>query len=95
MWMSEQITIEVVYATPERQKLLSIEVSIGTTAIEAVRQSGILTHFVDLDMSNMVLGVFGKLVSHDTILRHQDRVEIYRSLKSDPKTSRRQRASRR
>ena len=34
--MSDMIKIEVVYAMPERQVLLSLDVPAGTTAIEAI-----------------------------------------------------------
>ena len=39
------------------------------------------------------VGVFGKLASLETALRHMDRVEIYRALIADPKEVRRQRAA--
>lgn len=37
------------------------------------------------------LGIWGRVVSVDTPLANQDRVEIYRPLKVDPKMARRQR----
>ena len=38
------------------------------------------------------LGIFGKLVKTDTVLRDKDRIEIYRPLIADPKEVRRRRA---
>jgi putative ubiquitin-RnfH superfamily antitoxin RatB of RatAB toxin-antitoxin module len=36
------------------------------------------------------VGIFSRPVSHDTLLREGDRVEVYRPLKVDPKERRRQ-----
>lgn len=91
---TDTIRIEVVYAEPERQPLLSLSVPAGTTAIEAVRLSGLLESFPYLDPggSNR-LGVFGKLCKPEQELRDGDRVEIYRPLKADPKEVRRRLAA--
>ncbi|MFC2506885.1 MAG: RnfH family protein, partial [Kingella sp. (in: b-proteobacteria)] len=39
------------------------------------------------------LGIFGKAVKDDYILRENDRIEIYRPLVADPKEARRKRVS--
>ena len=36
------------------------------------------------------IGVYGKIVSEDYILKNNDRVEVYESIDMDPKTRRRQ-----
>ena len=90
---AEPIHVEVAYARPERQVVLKLEVPKGTTAIEAVRQSGILSIFPEIDLEKQDLGIFGKLVRKDTELREGDRVDIYRSLIADPKEVRRKRAA--
>lgn len=87
-----RIRVEVAFARPDRQEILSLEVVEGTTAIEAVRQSGILDIFPEIEPGRNRLGVFGRLVGEDTPLRDGDRVEIYRPLKVDPKEVRRRRA---
>lgn len=86
------ITVEVAYARPDRQEILSLTVPPGTKAIDAVFRSGILEVFPEIEPGRNRLGVFGKLVKDDTPLREGDRVEIYRPLKADPKEVRRQRA---
>ncbi|MDR3428663.1 MULTISPECIES: RnfH family protein [Silvimonas] len=91
--MSHDISVEVVYATRDKQKLVSIKVPEGTTAEEAVRRSGILAEFPEIDLAVNKLGVFAKAVKSDTVLREKDRVEIYRPLIADPKEVRRQRAA--
>ncbi|KPC55277.1 RnfH family protein [Amantichitinum ursilacus] len=90
--MSQDITVEVVYATREKQKLISLKVPEGTTAEDAVRRSGILNDFPEIDLGKNKLGIFAKAVKNDTVLREKDRVEIYRPLIADPKEVRRQRA---
>jgi putative ubiquitin-RnfH superfamily antitoxin RatB of RatAB toxin-antitoxin module len=84
--------VEVVYARPEAQRLLTVEVAPGTRAIEAVEASGILETFPEIDSAAAPLGIFGQRCGHDQILRPGDRVEIYRALRVDPKTARRRRA---
>ena len=86
----QEIAVEVVYALPEEQALIALRVAEGTTAIQAVRQSGIEQRFPGLDASTSALGVFGHKVDHDLVLEDGDRVEIYRPLKADPKEVRRQ-----
>lgn len=90
---AQQIRIEVAHARPERQELLALDIDEGTTAIEAVRASGIAEMFPDLDIEAAKLGVFGKLCPPDRVLRPGDRVEIYRPLKADPKEVRRRLAA--
>lgn len=88
------IRVEVAYALPDKQRIASLEVPEGTTAIEAVRRSGIEAHFDDLVISDdLSLGVFGKAVPGNHVLVAGERVEIYRPLKIDPKAVRRERAA--
>lgn len=87
-----RLTVEVVYALRGEQVLLSLEVKSGATVLEAIEQSGIRRRFPDIDPAHGKIGIFGRLVQQDTVLRKGDRVEIYRSLIADPKGARRQRA---
>jgi len=86
------LRVEVVYALPERQVLIALEVEEGTTALQAIERSGILRQFPQADPRRDGVGVFGKQVTPDTPLRDGDRVEIYRPLIADPKATRRERA---
>lgn len=87
--------IQVCYATPERQWLLPLKVGEGTTLHQAIRASGILDEAPEIDLSVWRVGIFGKLKALDTVLRQDDRVEIYRPLTADPMQSRRRRAAKR
>ncbi|UCE89380.1 MAG: RnfH family protein [Pseudomonadota bacterium] len=86
------IEIEVAYARPDAQVLLVERVAAGTTVETAIRQSGVLERFPEIDLSANKVGIFGKLTKLDQTLRNKDRIEIYRPLIADPKESRRKRA---
>lgn len=87
-----EITVEVAYALPQEQVVLSLSVLPGTTAQQAVELSGILNKFPEIDLTCNKLGIFAKLSKPDTVLRDRDRVEIYRPLIADPKEVRKKRA---
>jgi uncharacterized protein len=91
---ADMITVEVVYALPEQQQLIALQVPVGTTALGAVRLSGIAGLFAGIDIEQTPMGIFGKSVdaaSH--VLAAGERVEIYRPLLIDPKESRKARAA--
>ncbi len=89
---SKKLMVEVAYAKPDVQVIIPLQVKPGTQLIEAIRLSGILEQFPEIDLDNSKVGIFSKISSPDTVLREKDRVEIYRSLIADPKESRRKRA---
>lgn len=91
--MPNQIAVEIAYAKPEKQLILTLKVPQGTTAEQAVMASGMLQKFPEIDLAVSKIGIFGKMVKPDTELREKDRVEIYRPLIADPKEVRRQRAA--
>jgi putative ubiquitin-RnfH superfamily antitoxin RatB of RatAB toxin-antitoxin module len=95
--MAEQTTViavEVAYATPELQRIKKLDIAPGTTAREAVALSGLEQAFEGADLSGCRLGIFGRLVSDEHVLRAGDRVEIYRPLVNDPREKRRELAQR-
>lgn len=93
MESKERINVEVAYALPETQVIIPLQVSQGTTIEQAIKQSGILTTFPEIDLATNKVGVFSKLGKLDQELREKDRVEIYRKLIADPKEVRKQRAA--
>ena len=89
----ELIPVEVAYALPERQLIVPLDVTPGTTAVEAAQQSGIEQEFPGLVIdAGTSLGIFGQAVPPQQALNPGDRVEIYRPLKADPKAARKARA---
>ncbi len=92
--MSAQITVEVAYALPNKQLIKTLEVPVGTTAHQAVKLSAIAEAFDEAIPEDSPLGIFGKAVANEYVLREGDRVEIYRPLIADPKEVRKERAAR-
>jgi uncharacterized protein len=70
---------------------VALVVGPGCTAGQAVIQSGLLNRTTKADLKQLELGVWGRRVASGHLLRARDRVEIYRSLKVDPKVARRER----
>ena len=90
-----RLRIEVCYATAQCQEVVALEMEEGARAIDAVLASGLAGRYPQIDLAALVLGIFGKVVAPDTVLRAGDRVEIYRPLTADPKQARRARAAQR
>lgn len=96
---NSEITIEVAYALPNKQVLKVLNVPAGTTALEAVKQSGVLQMFPEIDIENTQMGIFSQVLGTKGLsepatyeLKARDRVELYRPLIADPKEVRRRRA---
>ena len=87
-----RIRVEVAYALPDRQSIRALSLPEGSTAGEAVRESGLLEEFPEIDRSAARVAIYGKAVPAGTRLREGDRVEILRPLVADPKEIRRARA---
>ncbi|WP_100657058.1 RnfH family protein [Alteromonas flava] len=90
--MTNKISIEVVYALPEKQTLLPIEVAAGSTVQSAIEQSGILAMYADIDLNENKVGIWNRTVKLTETLTAGDRIEIYRPLIADPKEVRKRRA---
>jgi putative ubiquitin-RnfH superfamily antitoxin RatB of RatAB toxin-antitoxin module len=78
--------VGVVYAEPEQQIWLTLEVPEGSTAKAVIEYSGILSRCPQVDLSRQKIGVFGKIIKPTVKLSEGDRVEIYRAITVDPKT---------
>ena len=90
--MTDKINIEVVYALPHEQILLKLQMPQHATVAEAIKLSGVMEKYPDIDLSKNKFGVYGKLTRADAVLRDRDRIEVYRPLLADPKEMRRKRA---
>ena len=92
--MSKEITVEVAYARPDCQKILTVVIPEGTTLLQAALQSDICEYFPEIVLSEAKMGVFGKLSTNPAkqVVNAGERVEIYRPLIADPKEIRRRRA---
>jgi putative ubiquitin-RnfH superfamily antitoxin RatB of RatAB toxin-antitoxin module len=84
--------VEVAYAAgPDRQAVIAVEVPDGATVGDAIRASGILARFPEIDLARQAVGVFGRAATLEAPISEGDRVEIYRPLLADPKEARRAR----
>lgn len=88
----ERIDVEVVYARPERQILVALQVPVGCTAEEAVARSGLRQQYPELAVELPPLAIFGRLTAASAVLSAGDRVELLRPLLADPKERRRAQA---
>ena len=61
--------------------------------IDAIEASGLCSRHA-LDAAALKAGIWGRVQPPQTPLRDQDRVELYRPLRVDPKEARRRRALR-
>lgn len=90
--MAIEITVEVAYATPEKQQIFVVQVPEGSSIETAIDRSGVLEVFPEIDLLQQKVGVFGKRRNLSDIVRAGERIEIYRPLLIDPKEARRKRA---
>ncbi len=89
------IDITLVYSPRAREVLdLPLQLPIGSTVWQAVQASGLLAGSYGLEPTGLKVGIWGRKVALDQSLSHQDRVEVYRPLKVDPKVARRERFAR-
>lgn len=87
------INVEVAYALPDEQKILTLQLPQGATVQEAIEQSQVLERATESEQADMAVGIFGKVVPMSRVLREGERVEIYRTLMADPKQARRMRVA--
>ena len=87
--MSESISVELVFAMPDRQVLLELEVGSDATVADVIAESGVQTKFPDVAFAELEAGIWGHVVSRDRVVREGDRIELYRRLRIDPREARR------
>ena len=90
---NEMITVEIAYAKLNEQALITVQTQCGISAKDAIMQSGIIHNFPEITLDTTPIGIFGKVIPWDHILKSGDRVEIYRPLIADPKEQRKRKAA--
>ena len=88
-----RLKVEVIYAERGAQEIVSVDLEEGATALDALHESGLAAHHPGIEPGNTAIGIFGRCVPPETLLKEGDRVEIYRPLAVDPKEARRAKAS--
>jgi len=92
--MAAEIEVEVVYVTENQQFLKTLTLATGTRVDQSIEASGLFDDFPELESSENPVGIYGKKVSQNQVLKDGDRVEVYRPLEIDPMQARRNRAAR-
>lgn len=87
--------ITIVFSPAPRQvREWTLDVAAGSSAKEALQQSSVLSDFAELALNALSTGIWGKRCSLNQKLKENDRIEIYRPLRVDPKVARRERFTR-
>lgn len=86
------IHVEVVYARPDEQVLLALEVEHGATVEQVIERSGITDRFPEVGRTPPRVGIFGRRTTLEAEVREGDRIEIYRPLIANPKEQRQTKA---
>jgi putative ubiquitin-RnfH superfamily antitoxin RatB of RatAB toxin-antitoxin module len=89
----KSIRIELVFASPDRQELLALEVDRHSTVADVIRNSPLSGLFAEQDFAACEVGIWGRLVDRGQQVTDGDRVEIYRPLAIDPREARRRLAT--
>jgi hypothetical protein len=88
------ISVEIVHAEAQRSVVKVLKMPQGALVADALALTALDQDFAGVDLSGAAVGIFGKVVPRDQLLKDGDRIEIYRPLFEEPKLARRKRASR-
>jgi putative ubiquitin-RnfH superfamily antitoxin RatB of RatAB toxin-antitoxin module len=92
MGIEMQIAISVVYSPGPREVIeTSLQVELGTTLSQVLACEALAAHARTWTIDAAGLGVWGKKMGPNYELKDNDRIEIFRSLRVDPKVARRER----
>ena len=87
------VNCEVVYATGDRQALITVQSAKGQTVADAISASNLASLFPNDYLDSCPTGIWGRLVERTQIVKNGDRIELYRQLAKDPRIARRERAA--
>jgi putative ubiquitin-RnfH superfamily antitoxin RatB of RatAB toxin-antitoxin module len=91
-FMANKINIEVAYAQPEKQSLLSVVIDDGLTVEQAIMHSDIINLHPEIDLNVNKVGIWNRTCKLQDLVKDGDRIEVYRPLIADPKEVRKRRA---
>ncbi|CAN7668658.1 RnfH family protein [Acidovorax sp. LjRoot117] len=94
---SVPVTVAVCLA-PREVREWALELPAGATVQDALQACGVdvqdLQGLQGVALGPAAIGIWGRAAGLDVVLKAQDRVEVYRALKVDPKVARRERFAR-
>ena len=88
-----KITVAACLA-PRQVREWGLELPMGATVQDALRACGMAESGTASGRDAPAVGIWGRAAGLDAPLKDQDRVEVYRPLKVDPKVARRERFAR-
>lgn len=80
--------VELVYASEHSVALVELQLEAGTSALDALRRSGLLQRHPEILEQPLKIGIYGRQIEPDTVLQDGDRLEIYRPLRLSPAEAR-------
>ncbi len=92
--MAAEAAVEVLVAyAPAAREVheIALHLPAGSTLAQALQLSGLAQRYPELDLAQADVGIWGRKAPRTQVLRAQDRVEVYRALRVDPKVARRER----
>lgn len=93
--MADTLRVVVTFSPgPRDVREWPLQLRAGSTVADAIAASGIRSEMPCIAVDALGVGVWGRKAQPQQQLRDQDRVEIYRPLKVDPKVARRERFQR-
>lgn len=91
---SVPVTVAVCLA-PREVCEWALELPAGATVQDALQACGVdVQGLQGVALGPAAIGIWGRAAGLDVVLKAQDRVEVYRALKVDPKVARRERFAR-
>ncbi len=84
--------IQVIYINQNTEFFVNIDMPEGASVQQVIKRSGLLEQQPEFSLDKNEVGIFGELVSLETVLHEGDRVEVYRPLTMDPMEARRLRS---
>jgi len=86
------VRVSVVYCAARAVWMKEIDLAEAATLGDAIKASGVLVAYPELELAELAVGVFSRPRPLDEPAHDGDRIEIYRPLLVDPKDARRHRA---
>jgi putative ubiquitin-RnfH superfamily antitoxin RatB of RatAB toxin-antitoxin module len=84
------IAVELAWsAAPQQWQRQHLQLPAGSTALAALRASGLADRLGADVLDSLTLALWGRAIPPETVLRDLDRLELLRPLQVDPKEARR------
>ncbi|CAN5382504.1 hypothetical protein BH10PSE16_BH10PSE16_42000 [soil metagenome] len=89
------LNITLVYSpAPHQVREWALALEAGATIGDAMACCSLFEEFAELQKNCLLVGIWGRQTRLDHLLHDNDRIEVYRPLRVDPKVARRERFNR-